>query len=95
MQQFFFRKFISHRNEKTKQNKTKTKNKPHTHQQVLINKPVYLGLSISERSKLVMYESWYDYVKLKNGKKAKLCYVIKGSVTLHSIEKQKTFAWIL
>ena len=30
-----------------------------------MNKPVYLGLSILEMSKTVMYELWYDYVKLK------------------------------
>ena len=33
--------------------------------QILMNKPVYLGLSILEMSKTVMYELWYDYVKLK------------------------------
>ena len=32
---------------------------------VLINKLVYLGLSIIEISKMVMYEFWYDYVKPK------------------------------
>ena len=33
--------------------------------QVLMNKPVYLGLSILDLSKTVMYEFWYDYVKPK------------------------------
>ena len=37
--------------------------------QILINKPVYLGLSILELSKILMYEFWYDYVKPKYGKK--------------------------
>ena len=32
-------------------------------QKILINKPVYLGLSILELSKIVMYEFWYDYEK--------------------------------
>ena len=27
---------------------------------VLMNKPVYLGLSILDPSKTVMYEFWYD-----------------------------------
>ena len=31
--------------------------------QILMNKPVYLGLSILDLSKTVMYEFWYDYVK--------------------------------
>ena len=32
-----------------------------------MNKPVYLGLSILEIKKIVMYEFWYDYIKPKNG----------------------------
>ena len=40
-----------------------------------MNKPVGLGLSLLELSKILMYESWYDYVKLKYGEKAKLCYL--------------------
>ena len=30
-----------------------------------MNKPVYLGLSILEFSKIVVYDFWYNYVKLK------------------------------
>ena len=33
--------------------------------QVLMNKPPYLGLSILELSKTVLYKSWYDYDKSK------------------------------
>ena len=40
-----------------------------------MNKSVYLGLSILETSKIVMCEIWYDYVKLKYGEKAKLCFM--------------------
>ena len=40
-----------------------------------MNKPVYLGLSILEISKILMYEFWYDYVKPKYDEKAKLCYM--------------------
>ena len=36
-----------------------------------MNKPVYLGLSILELSKLLIYEFWYDYVKPKYYLKAK------------------------
>ena len=32
---------------------------------VKMNKPVYLGLSILEISKTLMYEFWYDYIKPK------------------------------
>ena len=40
-----------------------------------MNKPVLLGLSILELSKISMYEFWYDYVKPEYGKKAKLCFM--------------------
>ena len=39
-----------------------------------MNTPVYLGLSILEISKVVIYEFWYYYVKLNIGEK-KLKYV--------------------
>ena len=30
---------------------------------IKINKPIYLGLSILEISKILMYEFWYEYTK--------------------------------
>ena len=33
--------------------------------EVKMNKPVYLGFSILEISKTLMYEFWYDYIKPK------------------------------
>ena len=57
----FHRTSISNRNEK------KT--------QIFMNKPVYLGLSILELSKILMYEFSYDYVKPTYDKKAKMCYM--------------------
>ena len=41
--------------------------------QILMNNPVYLGLSILDLSKTVMYEFWYNYVKPKYGENAKIC----------------------
>ena len=38
---------------------------------ILMNKLVYLGLSILKFSKILMYELWYDYVKPKYLKKNK------------------------
>ena len=45
---------------------------------IVINKPVYLGLSILELSK-IMYEFWYDYVKPKYCEKSNLCNMDKDS----------------
>ena len=42
---------------------------------VKMNKPVYLGLSVLEISKTLMYEFWYDYMKPKYGDNVKLCYI--------------------
>ena len=47
-----FKKFASSRNEKTK---------------VKMNKPIYLGMSILDISKTLMYKFWYDYFKPKYG----------------------------
>ena len=43
--------------------------------QILMNKPVYLGLSTLELSKIVMHKFLYDCVKPKHGGKAELCYM--------------------
>ena len=48
-----------------------------------MNKSVYLGLSILELSKILMYEFWYDYVKPKYGEKAKLCYMDTDSFIVY------------
>ena len=45
--------------------------------QILMNKPVYLGLSILDLGKTVMYELWYDYVNRRNGGNAELLYGYK------------------
>ena len=42
---------------------------------VKMNKPIYLGLSILDISKILMYKFWYDYIKPKYNDKVKLCYM--------------------
>ena len=51
--------------------------------EILINKPAYLGLSILELIKILMYEFWYNYVKPKYGEKMKLCYMDTDSFTVY------------
>ena len=50
---------------------------------VKMNKPVYLGLSILEISRTLMYEFWYDYIKPKYQNDAKLCYMDTDSFIIH------------
>ena len=42
---------------------------------VSMNKPIYLGVSILDISKLPMYKFWYDYLKPKYKENLKLCYM--------------------
>ena len=51
--------------------------------QILMNKPVYLGLSIPELTKILMFEFWNDYVKPKYGQKARLCYMDTDSFIVY------------
>ena len=48
-----------------------------------MNKPVNLSLSILDLCKTVMYEIWYDYVKLKYGENKNLCYMDTDSFIVH------------
>ena len=50
---------------------------------VKMNKPIYLGLSILEISKIIMYEFWYDYMKKKCGDMVKLCYMDTDSLVMN------------
>ena len=49
---------------------------------VKLNKPIYLGMSILDISKTLMYEFRYDYIKLKYRDRAKLCYMDPGSFVI-------------
>ena len=49
---------------------------------VKMNKPIYLGLSILEISKILMYEFWYDYMKPKYDNNVKLCYMDTDSLIM-------------
>ena len=53
---------------------------------VKMNKPIYLGLSILEISKILMYEFWYDYMKPKYGDNVKLCFMDTDSFIIQFYE---------
>ena len=54
---------------------------------VKMNKPKYLGTSILDISKTLMYEFWSDYVKPKYKYKAKLCYMDTDSFVIDIFTK--------
>ena len=51
--------------------------------QILMNKPLYLGLSILYLNQTVMSKFWYDYVNPKHGGNAKRCYMDTESFIFH------------
>ena len=50
---------------------------------VKMNKAIYLGLSILDISKILIYECWYDYMKPKYGDNVKLCYMDTDSFVMN------------
>ena len=50
---------------------------------VKMNKPIYLGLSLLEISKTLMYQFWYDYMKPKYNDNVKLCYMDTDSFIMN------------
>ena len=48
-----------------------------------MNKSLYLGMSISNISKILMYEFWYNYIIPMYGDKAKLCYIDTDSFIIY------------
>ena len=50
---------------------------------IKMSKPIYLGLSILEISKTLMYEFWYDYMKPKYNDNVKLCYTDTDSFIIN------------
>ena len=50
---------------------------------VKMNKPVYLGLSMLDVSKILLYEFWNDYIKPKYQNNATLFYMDTDSFIIH------------
>ena len=50
---------------------------------VKMNKPIYLGMSILDVGKILMYQFWYDYIKPKYRDRAKFCHMDTDSFVIH------------
>ena len=48
-----------------------------------MNRSLYLGMSILDISKILMYEFWYNYIIPKYGDRAKLCYTDTDSFIIY------------
>ncbi|XP_071055460.1 uncharacterized protein [Onthophagus taurus] len=50
---------------------------------VVYNKPIYVGFTVLEISKLLMYEFYYNFLKPKYNEAIRLCYMDTDSFTVH------------
>ena len=50
---------------------------------VKMTKPLYLGMSILDISKILMHTFWYDYINPKYRDRAKLCYTDTDSFIIY------------
>ena len=50
---------------------------------IKMTKPLYLGMSTLDISKILMYEFWYHYINPKYGDRAKLCYTDTHSFIIY------------
>ena len=51
---------------------------------VKMNKSIYLGFSILDLSKTLVYKFWYEYMKPKYADNVKLCYIDTDSFIMHN-----------
>ena len=59
------------------------KNKKNKQTKLIMNNPIYLGMSIFGISKTLICKFWYDYIKPKSQDRAKLCYMDTDRFIIH------------
>ena len=50
---------------------------------VKMTKRLYLGMSVLDISKILMYEFWYDYIRQNYGDRANTCYTYTDSFIIY------------
>ena len=48
-----------------------------------MTKPLYLGMSILDICKMLMYKFWDDYIRPQDGDRAKICYTHTDSFIIY------------
>ena len=56
-----------------------------------MNQPVYLGMSILDISKTLMYKFWYDYIKPNYEDRSKICYTDTDSFIINIITEDFSY----
>ena len=51
--------------------------------EIIMTKPLYLGMTLLDISKTLMYEFWYDYISPKYGDRVKVCYTDTDSFIIN------------
>ena len=59
------------------------KKKKNKQTKLIMNNPIYLGMSIFGISKTLICKFWYDYIKPKSQDRAKLCYMDTDRFIIH------------
>ena len=52
-------------------------------EKVILNKPIYVGMSVLDLSKMLMFDFYYNTLKARYGDKIRLLYTDTDSVTVH------------